>query len=142
MLWWKAFHIIFVVTWFAALFYLPRLFVYHASAENSQCDSVFKTMEHKLYHYIMTPSAILATLCGLNTMHYSLKAYLAAPWMHAKLSFVIALALYHGMCGYYVKQFARDKNTHSHRYYRVFNEIPSLILIAVVLLVVLKPTWS
>lgn len=140
MLWVKAFHIISVVTWFAALFYLPRLFVYHAMCEDEQGNARFKVMERKLYRGIMTPSAILALLLGVWLMSfYSLEALLSMHWLHAKLTLVLLLFAYHGMCGRMLKAFANDNNRHSHVYYRWFNEFPVLILVAVVLLAVVKP---
>ncbi len=141
MLWIKAFHIIFVVCWFAGLFYLPRLFVYHA--ECAKTDSVgnkrFKVMERRLYYGITYPSAILTTIFGIWLMSYSFSAYMQAGWMHAKLGLVALLWIYHLLCGHYRKQFARDNNQHSQRFYRLFNEIPAVILLIVVILVVVKP---
>lgn len=140
MLWVKAFHIICVVTWFAALFYLPRLFVYHAMCEDEQGNARFKVMERKLYKGIMTPSAILALILGAWLMSfYPLEALIAMHWLHAKLALVLLLFAYHGICGRMLKDFANDKNQHSHVYYRWFNELPVLVLVAVVILAVVKP---
>ena len=140
MLWVKAFHIICVVTWFAALFYLPRLFVYHAMCEDEQGNARFKVMERKLYKGIMTPSAILALIFGIWLMSfYPLEALLSMHWLHAKLTLVLLLFAYHGICGRMLKDFANDKNQHTHVYYRWFNELPVLILVAVVILAVVKP---
>jgi putative membrane protein len=140
MLWVKAFHIICVVTWFAALFYLPRLFVYHAMCEDEQGNARFKVMERKLYKGIMTPSAILALILGVWLMRfYPLEALLSMHWLHAKLTLVLLLFAYHGICGRMLKDFANDKNQHSHVYYRWFNELPVLVLVAVVILAVVKP---
>jgi len=140
MLWVKAFHIICVVTWFAALFYLPRLFVYHAMCDDEQGNARFKVMERKLYKGIMTPSAILALIFGIWLMSfYPLEALLSMHWLHAKLTLVLLLFAYHGICGRMLKDFANDKNQHTHVYYRWFNELPVLILVAVVILAVVKP---
>ena len=140
MLWVKAFHIISVVTWFAALFYLPRLFVYHAMSEDEVSNARFKIMERKLYRGIMTPSAIIALVLGIWLMSfYPLEALLSMGWLHAKLALVIALFFYHGKCGRIIQAFAINDNQRSHVYYRWFNELPVLILIAVVILAVVKP---
>ena len=140
MLWVKAFHIIFVVTWFAALFYLPRLFVYHAECNDEAGNVRFKVMERKLYRGIMIPSAILTFVFGVWTLsYYSLEQIATMHWLHAKLLLVFILYGYHDYCGKIVKQFSRDENSRSHVFYRWFNEFPVLILIAVVILVVVKP---
>ena len=136
MLWIKAFHIVFMVTWFAGLFYLPRLFVYHALARDPAGIERFKVMERKLYYGIMTPSAIVTILLGLWLW---LGYGIGGGWMHAKLALVIVLVGYHLYCGRLVADFAHERNRHGHVFYRWFNEIPALILIAIVLLVVLKP---
>lgn len=142
MLWVKAFHIMAVITWFGGLFYLPRLFVYHAlaNAENDRTGSErFKVMERKLYRGIMTPSMLVALVLGLWLLADRWHSYFQqATWMHIKLALVILLIGYHQLCGVFLKQFARDANIRSHRFYRVFNELPVLILVAVVLLVTLK----
>lgn len=139
MLWIKAFHLIFIVTWFSGLFYLPRLFVYHATSEDIVSQERFKIMERKLYYGITTPSAILATFLGLWLLSQDLAFYLQLRWMQVKLLLVLVLWIYHFMCGYYYKQFKENANKHSHIFYRWFNEIPVLILISVVLLAVVKP---
>jgi len=140
MLWVKAFHIISVITWFAALFYLPRLFVYHAMCEDEAGNARFKVMERKLYRGIMTPSAVVALVLGLWLVsYYPLESLIAMHWLHAKLLLVLFLFAYHGACGRFLRQFANDSNQHSHVYYRWFNELPVLILIAVVILVIVKP---
>lgn len=139
MLWIKAFHIVFMVTWFAALFYLPRLFVYHAMAEDAASIARFKIMERKLYYGIMYPGAVLTTILGFLLVSYQPSYYLQAHWMQLKLLLVVLLWAYHFSCGHYLKQFKRDKNKHSHIFYRCFNEVPVVILIAIVILVVVKP---
>ncbi|PTR13825.1 MULTISPECIES: protoporphyrinogen oxidase HemJ [unclassified Nitrosospira] len=136
MLWVKSFHIIFVVAWFAGLFYLPRLFVYHATTSDSLGLERFKVMERKLYYGIMTPSAVLAVALGLWLW---LGYGITGGWLHAKLVLVLILVAYHLYCGRLLADFKHDRNRHGHVYYRWFNEIPVLILIAVVILVVVKP---
>lgn len=136
MLWIKAFHIIFMVTWFAGLFYLPRLFVYHAMSEDQASRERFKIMERKLYYGIMTPGGIITVALGLwMWLGYGF----SGGWLHAKVSLVTILIGYHIWCGKLVKAFKEDRNTHSHVWYRWFNEFPVLILIAVIILVVVKP---
>lgn len=136
MLWVKAFHIIAVVTWFAALFYLPRLFVYHAMSEDAVSIERFKVMERKLYRGIMTPSAVIAVTLGLWLW---LGFGFSGGWLHAKLALVTVLLGYHGYCGKLLHDFRDDRNRHGHVFYRWFNEFPVLILVAVVILVVVKP---
>jgi putative membrane protein len=136
MLWVKAFHIIAVVTWFAALFYLPRLFVYHAMSEDAVSIERFKVMERKLYRGIMTPSAIVAVALGLWLW---LGFGFSGGWLHAKLALVTVLLGYHGYCGKLLRDFRDDRNRHGHVFYRWFNEFPVLILVAVVILAVVKP---
>ncbi len=138
MLWVKAFHVIAVVTWFAGLFYLPRLFVYHAMAEDSASRERFKIMERKLYRGIMTPSMIATLALGIWLLYLN-PAWLKMGWMHAKLTLVVLLVGYHHVCLAYMKKFAADANTKSHVFYRWFNEVPVLFLIAIIILVVVKP---
>ena len=140
MLWVKAFHLIFVVTWFSALFYLPRLYVYHAMCEDEAGNARFKIMERKLYRGIMTPSAVLTLVFGLWLLSfYSLEQIAGMAWLHAKFTLVVLLFAYHGICGRMLKQFAADNNKRGHKFYRWFNELPVLLLIAVVILAVVKP---
>jgi len=135
MLWIKAFHIIFVVSWFAGLFYLPRIFVNHAMAAEPAEIARLKRMEGKLYRFV-TPIAVLALGFGIWLW---LGYGFAGGWLHAKLFLVLLLIAYHYYCGRLVKQFAADQNIRSHVFYRWFNEIPVLILIAVTILVTVKP---
>lgn len=135
MLWLKAFHIVFVVSWFAGLFYLPRIFVNQAMASEPAEIARLKLMAGKLYRF-MTPLAILALLLGTWLW---LGYGITGGWMHAKLALVVALIAYHLYCGHLVKVFAEDRNTRSHTFYRFFNEAPVLILTAVTILVVVKP---
>lgn len=136
MLWVKAFHIVFMVTWFAGLFYLPRLFVYHAMSNDQAGIERFKIMERKLYYGIMTPGAVLTILFG---MWLWLGYGFSGGWLHTKLLLVAILVIYHLYCGKLLKDFRDDHNRHGHVYYRWFNEFPVLVLIAVVILVVVKP---
>jgi len=137
MLWVKSFHIIFMVTWFAGLFYLPRLFVYHCLAEDAIGIERFKVMERKLYFGIMTPSAVLTIAFGLWLW---LGFGIAGGWLHVKLALVLALIALHVYLGKLRRDFAQDRNHHGHAFYRWLNEIPALpLLIAIVWLVVAKP---
>lgn len=139
MLWIKAFHIIAMVTWFAGLFYLPRLYVYHAMTTDTISLERFKVMERRLYYGIMTPGAIITIILGLWLLSYNIEAYLHSLWMQIKALLVAALAIYHGYCGILRRKFLQDKNTYSHVFYRWLNEFPTVILIAVVILAVVKP---
>jgi len=135
MLWIKAFHIVFVVSWFAGLFYLPRIFVNHAMASEHAEIERLKLMEGKLYRF-MTPLAVLALVLGTWLwLGYGFNG----GWLHAKLALVAGLVAYHLYCGHLVKVFATGRNTRSHKFYRYFNEIPVLVLTAVTVLVVVKP---
>lgn len=125
-----------MVTWFAGLFYLPRLFVYHAMSHDALGIERFKVMERKLYYGIMTPGAVLTILFGLWLW---LGYGISGGWLHAKLALVIVLVGYHLYCGRLLVDFKYDRNRHGHIYYRWFNEIPVVILIVVVILVVVKP---
>ena len=136
MLWLKAFHIIFMVTWFAGLFYLPRLFVYHAMAEDVVSLDRFKLMERKLFYGIMTPGGILTIVSGIWLW---LGYDFSGGWLHAKLALVVLLVAYHLCLGRLMNGFMYVRNVHGHVYYRWVNEIPTVVLIAIVLLVVLKP---
>ncbi len=136
MLWIKALHIIFMVTWFAGLFYLPRLFVYHSSATDTAGIERFKIMERKLFYGIMTPGAILTLIFGV----WLWLAYgFGGTCLHIKLALVIVLIAYHVYCGKLLLDFKHDHNKHGHVFYRWLNELPTLILIAVVTLAVVKP---
>lgn len=139
MLWIKALHIIAVVCWFAGLFYLPRLFVYHAMSEDEPSRERFKIMERKLYRGIMTPSAVIAAIFGVWLIALNPAYYLQAGWMQAKLVLVVILIGYHHACSRLLKKFKEDANTRSHVFYRWFNEFPVVLLIAIVILAVVKP---
>lgn len=138
MLWLKAFHLVFMVTWFAGLFYLPRLFVYHAMTEDGVGIERFKIMERKLFWGIMTPGAVLTLVFGIWMLLLN-PAYCQLLWIQIKLALIAVLAVYHVWCGKLVLDFNHGKNKHSHVWYRWFNEFPVLILIAVILLAVLRP---
>ena len=139
MLWIKAFHIIFMVTWFAGLFYLPRLFVYHAMATDQTSIARFKIMERKLFYGIATPGAIFTLLFGIWLLSFNMQGYMQAGWMHAKLTFVFLVVLYHIYLGKLLRDFKTDRNQHGHVFYRVLNEIPVVFLVAIVILVVVQP---
>ena len=136
MLWVKSLHIIFMVTWFAGLFYLPRLFVYHAQSDDRASQERFKVMERKLYYGIMAPGAVLTILSGLWLW---LGYGFSGGWLHAKLALVAVLVAYHLWCGKLLIDFKHDRNGKSHVWFRWFNEFPVLVLFAVVILVVVKP---
>ena len=140
MPWVTAFHIISMVTWFAALFYLPRLYVYHAMSEDSISQERFKIMERKLYRGIMTPSMVITVVLGLWMLaDYAWATYASMGWLHAKLALGVILIVYHFYCGKLLRDFRDDKNTRGHVFYRWFNEFPVIILLAMVVLVVVKP---
>jgi protoporphyrinogen IX oxidase len=136
-LWLKAFHIVFVVTWFAGLFYLPRLFIYHAAATDAPSLTRFIVMERRLF-MIMTLGAALAALFGLAILAIA-PEYLAFRWMHAKLTCVALLVAYHFWCLRLMRDLRERKNLRSQKWYRIFNEVPALLLIVIVVLVVVKP---
>lgn len=136
MLWVKSFHIIFMVTWFAGLFYLPRLFVYHAMSNDAVSIDRFKDMERKLLLGIMTPSAVLTIATGLWLW---LGYGFSGGWLHAKLALVVVLAAYHVWCARLVQDFKHDRNDKGHVWFRWFNEFPVLLLVAIVILVEVKP---
>ena len=142
MLWVKAFHIIFAVAWYAGLLYLPRLFVYHAQTDDPIGDERFRVMERKLFT-IMTIGGVGATAFGLWLVaDYAWAAFASSAWFQAKLVLAGGLVLYHVWCGRLVSDFAAGRNRHGHRFYRLINEVPALILVAVVILVVVKPVMG
>lgn len=139
MLWIKSFHIIFMVAWFAGIFYLPRLFVYHAQATDTISIERFKIMERKLYFGIMTPCMVITLVLGL-WLWGQYRIGFGAGWMHAKLALVAVLVVHHFYLGKLIRDFKHDRNTHSHVFYRWLNEIPALpALIGIVILVIVKP---
>ena len=135
MLWLKAFHIIFMVTWFAGLFYLPRLFVYHAMSKDKISLERFVIMERKLFFGIMTPGGIITIILGFWLLDYGYSGL----WLNIKLLLVLLLVIYHGYCFKYLMDFKHNRNKHSHIFFRWFNEVPVILLIAIILLVELKP---
>ncbi len=136
MLWIKSLHIVFMVTWFAGLFYLPRLFVYHAMADDATGIARFKVMERKLFYGIMTPGGVLTLASGLWLW---LGYGVSGGWLHAKIALVALLVVYHIYCGVLTLDFKHDRNQHGHVFYRWLNEIPTVLLLAIVILVVVKP---
>lgn len=138
MLWIKAFHIIFMVMWFAGLFYLPRLFVYHAASEDRISLERFKVMEWRLYWCITMPGAVLTTLLGITLMIMGYQYYAHALWLHVKLTLALGLWIYHIYLAFLLKRFAQDSNRHSQRFYRILNEVPTLFLLSMVILAVVK----
>ena len=139
-IWIQAFHVIFLVSWFAGLFYLPRLYVYHAMAEDRLSSERFKIMERKLYYTITTPAAALTMVLGLWLVGFQgLDWFKNAIWLHLKLVLVAMLVCYHCYLGYLMQQFANDANAHGHVFYRVLNELPVLFLILIVVLAYVKP---
>ena len=139
MLWIKAFHIVAVVCWFAGLFYLPRLFVYHAQAEDSISRERFKIMERRLYFGIMWPALVFTVGLGVWLLVLGWSYYKTQGWLHTKLVLVALLVVYHIVCGRFLRAFAADKSTRDHVFFRVFNELPTVILIVVTILVVVRP---
>jgi len=141
MLWLKAFHIIFMVTWFAGLFYLPRLYVYHAQSSDDISNERFKIMERKLFWGIMTPGALITISLGIALIIKlgGTDYLLNAAWLQAKIGLIIILIAYHFWCGKLLTSFKDDRNQHSHVWYRWFNEFPVLLIIPIIIFVVVKP---
>jgi putative membrane protein len=141
--WIKAFHIIAVIAWMAGMLYLPRLFVYHCAAERGSVQSeTFKVMERRLLRAIMNPAMIATWLLGLWLAWLgpdSRYGWFASPWLQAKIVLVLVLSAMHGMVARWVKDFGADRNPHSQRFYRIINEVPTILMIGIVLLAVLKP---
>ncbi|CCQ09465.1 Protoporphyrinogen IX oxidase, novel form, HemJ [Pseudoalteromonas luteoviolacea B = ATCC 29581] len=136
----KFLHIFFMVAWFAGIFYLPRLFVYHALTEDRNSRSMLKIMERRLLFFV-TPFAFLTTIFGvLMIIEYGREWFRMSMWLHYKLVFVILLAIYHAYCFKLLADFKHDRNTRSDRFYRIFNEFPVLLLLAIVFLAIVKPT--
>ena len=139
MPWIKAWHLIFMVTWFAGLFYLPRLFVYHAACNDAPGKERFKVMERKLF-VIMTMGAVGTAIFGVWLLvGYAWEAFRATGWLHIKLALVAVLIAYHGYCWKLMRDFKHDRNSHGHVFYRWVNEFPVLLLLGIVILVVVKP---
>jgi protoporphyrinogen IX oxidase len=141
--WIKAFHIIAVIAWMAGMLYLPRLFVYHCTAEKGSVQSeTFKVMERRLLRAIINPAVVATIVLGLWLGWLgpdSRYGWFASPWLQAKIVLVLALAALHGLFARWVKDFAADRNRHSPRFYRIINEVPTIIMIGIVILAVVKP---
>ena len=139
-MWLKAWHLIGMVTWFAGLFYLPRLFVYHAMTDDQVSIERFKVMERKLYFGITTPAGIFTLVMGFWMLYdYAWEAFGEQLWLHLKLALIVLLVVYHLYCGVLVAAFKEDSNRYSHVWYRWFNEVPVVALVGVTLLATLKP---
>ena len=136
----KSLHLISVISWMAGLLYLPRIFVYHAeNSSEKKTSEIFKIMERKLFYFIMTPAMILSWIFGVILIHIIGFQEIGQTWMILKIIFVIILTLYHFYLGKILAQFKIDQNVHSHKFYRIINEIPTLLLILIVFIVVFKP---
>ena len=136
----KAFHVIAIIAWMAGLLYLPRLFVYHAQSKTgSEQSETFKVMERRLLRYITTPAMLASWVLGLALAVSGVIDWSKDGWFHAKLFLVLLLSAYHGLLAKWTKDFALDRNTHSARFYRIANEVPTLLMILIVILVVVRP---
>jgi len=136
----KAFHVIAIIAWMAGLLYLPRLFVYHAQSKmGSEQSEIFKVMERRLLRYITTPAMLASWVLGLALAFSGVIDWSKDGWFHAKLFLVLLLSAYHGLLAKWTKDFALDRNTHSARFYRIANEVPTLLMILIVILVVVRP---
>lgn len=139
-MWLKAWHLIFMVTWFAGLFYLPRLFVYHAMSEDEISNERFKIMERKLFFGIMTPGMIVTLIFGIWMLaDYAWAIYGKMGWLHLKMALLALLVVYHYFCYLWLMDFKHDRNQRSHVFYRWMNEVPVLFLVAIIVLAVVKP---
>jgi len=138
-IWYKTIHVISVISWMAAMFYLPRLFVYHSRVENgSEMDKTFQIMEKRLLRFIMTPAMLSTYIFGLLTAYvYGFVAL--GIWFHIKMLAVLGLTIMHGLCAKWVKDFAKGQNQHSERFYRIANEVPTILMIIAVVMVIVKP---
>ena len=140
MLWIKALHLVFMVTWFAGLFYLPRLFVYHAMSDDQISIDRFKVMERKLFFGIMTPGGLLTLVFGFWTLFINgWDSYSGSLWLHLKLGVIFFVLVYHVYCGKLMLDFKHDRNRHSHVWYRWFNEVPVIFLLVIIILAVVRP---
>jgi putative membrane protein len=137
-LWFKALHIIGVIAWMAGMLYLPRLFVYHAAAKpGSELSETFKTMERRLLNFIMVPAMMVTWIVGIVLLLQG--QWIGAGWLHAKLVAVVAMTVLHGLFAHWVNEFRFDRNRHSQKFYRIINEVPTALLIVIVVLAVVKP---
>ena len=137
MLWLKAFHVVAMVTWFAGLFYLPRLYVYHADAGDWISVERFRVMERRLFA-LMTIGALATIVLGV-AMVVAAPGYLRMGWLHVKITLVLLLVVYHAFCYKFLRDFAHDRRAHTAKWFRIFNEVPSLLLVGIVVLAVVKP---
>ena len=135
----KSLHLISVVSWMAGLLYLPRIFVYHSEASHESQKDIFKIMEKKLYNYIMMPAMLLSWLFGILLLHSLTLSVLLELWMQIKIIAVIILTYYHFTLGKYLNDFAIDKNEKTSKFFRIYNEIPTIVLIVVIFTVIFKP---
>ena len=135
----KSLHLIAVISWMAGLLYLPRIFVYHSENNNEVVTTVFKTMERKLYNYIMTPAMILSWVFGLILIHEIGFQQLASLWLQLKLILVVLLTVYHFYLGLLLNKFKLDQNRKTSKFYRYINEVPTLLLILIIFIVIFKP---
>jgi protoporphyrinogen IX oxidase len=136
----KAFHVIAIIAWMAGLLYLPRLFVYHAESPKGSAQSeTFKVMERRLLRFITTPAMLASWVLGLGLAFFRVIDWSADGWFHAKLALVILLSAFHGLLAKWTKDFALDRNTRSPRFYRIANEVPTLLMIGIVILVIVRP---
>ena len=135
----KSLHLIAVISWMAGLLYLPRIFVYHSDADHDSQKKVFKTMERKLYNYIMMPAMLLSWLFGILLIHSLGFSVFSELWMQVKILAIIILTLYHFTLGKYLNDFATENNQKTSKFFRIYNEIPTLILIVVIFLTIFKP---
>ena len=135
----KSFHLVAVISWMAGLLYLPRIFVYHSEAKHESQKDVFKIMERKLYNYIMMPAMLLSWLFGVLLIHSLGFAVFAELWIQVKIISVIILTYYHFLLGKYLNDFAIDKNEKTSKFFRIYNEIPTIVLIVVIFTVIFKP---
>ena len=137
-LWIKAFHLIAVISWMAGILYLPRLFVYHAAAEpKSPQAKTFETMEYRLLTYIMTPAMGVTWVLGIVLVLQG--GWLTSSWLHVKLLAVVAITIMHGLLSHWATEFSRGRNTHTQKFYRIINEVPTVLLILIVIMAVVKP---
>ena len=135
----KSLHLISVISWMAGLLYLPRIFVYHSEADNESQKNIFKTMERKLYNYIMVPAMLLSWLFGILLIHYLGFSIFSELWMQIKIISIIILTYYHFTLGKYLNDFAINGNQKTSKFFRIYNEIPTIILIVVIFVVIFKP---
>jgi len=138
-LFFKSLHLVAVISWMAGLLYLPRIFVYHSEADHDSQRKIFKTMERKLYNYIMIPAMLISWLFGILLIHILGFSIFFELWMQIKTAAVVILTYYHFTLGKYLNDFAKDNNQKTPKFFRIYNEIPTIILIVVIFVVIFKP---